>query len=258
MPKPYIIAFANQKGGVGKTTSCVNIASAAAEKGYRTLLIDEDPQGNTTSGVGVSKKNIKSSTYELLLGECTLAEAAVRTGFDNLSVVPSTLNLAGAEFDLIDMDKREARLKTALEGGLDYDLILIDCPPSLSLLTLNALTAASGVVIPMQAEYYALEGLTQLMLTIQKVKKLYNPSLTILGILITMFNGRYNLSQAVLAEVKKYYSAQLLETPIPRSVKLSEAPSYGTPINHHDKYSKAAEAYRCATDEILRRIGILV
>lgn len=258
MAKPYIIAFANQKGGVGKTTSCVNIASSAAEKGLSVLLIDEDPQGNTTSGVGVSKKNIKYSTYEVLLGECGIAEAALKTSFDNLSVVPSTLNLAGAEFDLIDMDKREARLKTALAGIADYDLILIDCPPSLSLLTLNALTAADGVVIPMQAEYYALEGLTQLMLTIQKVKKLYNPSLTILGILITMFNGRYNLSQAVLAEVKKYYSAQLLETPIPRSVKLSEAPSYGEPINYHDKYSKAAEAYRNAADEILRRIGIIV
>ncbi len=258
MSKPYIIAFANQKGGVGKTTSCVNIASAAAERGYKTLLIDEDPQGNTTSGVGVAKKNIKYSTYELLLGGCSLSDAAVKTEFDNLYVIPSTLNLAGAEFDLIDLDKREARLRAALDGCADYDLILIDCPPSLSLLTLNALCAANGVVIPMQAEYYALEGLTQLMLTIQKVKKLYNSSLTILGILITMYNGRYNLSQAVLAEVKKYYSAQLLETPIPRSVKLSEAPSYGTPINYHDKYSKAAEAYKTAAEEILRRIGMIV
>ncbi len=258
MPKPYIIAFANQKGGVGKTTSCVNIASSAAERGFKTLLIDEDPQGNTTSGVGVSKKNLKYSTYEVLLGECGIADAALRTEFENLSVVPSTLNLAGAEFDLIDLDRREARLRAAVEACGEYDLVLIDCPPSLSLLTLNALTAADGVVIPMQAEYYALEGLTQLMLTIQKVKKLYNPSLTILGILITMFNGRYNLSQAVLAEVKKYYSSQLLETPIPRSVKLSEAPSYGEPINHHDKYSKAAEAYRASTEEILRRIGLIV
>ncbi len=258
MAKPYIIAFANQKGGVGKTTSCVNIASAAAEKGLSVLLIDEDPQGNSTSGVGVSKKNIKYSTYEVLLGECGASDAAIKTAFDNLSVIPSTLNLAGAEFDLIDLDKRESRLKSSLGGLEGYDLIVIDCPPSLSLLTLNALTAADGVIIPMQAEYYALEGLTQLMLTIQKVKKLYNPSLTVLGILITMFNGRYNLSQAVLAEVKKYYSAQLLETPIPRSVKLSEAPSYGEPINYHDKYSKAAEAYRNSAEEILRRIGIIV
>lgn len=262
MSKPYVISFSNQKGGVGKTTSCVNIASCAAEMGLSVLLIDCDPQGNSTSGVGISKKSIKKSVYEVLLGECGIGDAIIRTRFENLSAVPSTLSLAGAEFELFGVEHREKQLKNAIESledysNEDYDLIVIDCPPSLSMLTINALTAADGVVIPMQSEYYALEGLTQLMMTIRKVKELYNHSLTVLGILITMYNGRFNLSQAVMAEIKKYYADKLFKTTIPRSVKLSEAPGFGTPINYHDKYSKSSEAYRNATQEMLERIGIV-
>ena len=260
MSKPYVVSFSNQKGGVGKTTSCVNIASCAAEMGLKVLLIDCDPQGNSTSGVGITKKSIKKSTYDVLLGECSLYDAVINTKFKNLSIVPSTLDLAGAEFELFDIEHRERRLADSIRGISDeksFDLIAIDCPPSLSMLTINALTAADGVVIPMQSEYYALEGLTQLMMTIRKVKELYNHSLTVLGILITMYNGRFNLSQAVMAEIKKYYSDKVLSTTIPRSVKLSEAPGFGMPINYHDKFSKAAESYRDATNELLTRIGIV-
>jgi len=256
MSKPYVITFANQKGGVGKTTSCVNVASCAAEKGLRVLLIDSDPQGNATSGVGVSKKYLGKTVYDVLLDGASPAEVVVPTKFKNLSLVPSTLNLAGAEFELFDTEKRETKLKSFVEQCTDYDLILIDCPPSLSMLTINGLTASDGVVIPMQCEYYAMEGLTQLTFTIRKVKELYNPSLSILGILITMYNGRLNLSAAVLAEIKKYYKDKLFKTPIPRSVKLSEAPGFGLPINYHEKYSKAADSYRDLTDEMLKRIGL--
>ena len=257
MPKPYIISFANQKGGVGKTTSCVNAASCAAEKGLRVLLVDCDPQGNTTSGVGISKKNISGTTYDVLLGGAEPDEVIQATEFKNLSVIPATLSLAGAEFELFSAEKREKQLKNFLAKCTDFDLIFIDCPPSLSMLTINALTASDGVVIPMQCEYYAMEGLAQLMYTIRKVKELYNPSLSVLGILVTMYNGRLNLSTAVLGEIKKYYADKLFKTTIPRSVKLSEAPGFGTPINYHEKYSKACDAYRDLTDELLSRIGIV-
>ncbi len=256
--KPTVISFANQKGGVGKTTSCVNIASCAAEAGLRVLLIDEDPQGNSTSGVGIQKRNITKTTYDALLDGAEPADCVLRTEFRNLSVVPSNINLAGAEFELFDVEHRERQLKKFIEKcGEDYDLILIDCPPSLSMLTVNALTASDGVVIPMQCEYYALEGLTQLMMTISKVKKLYNPKLCVLGILVTMYNGRLNLSASVLAEIKKYYGDKLFSTTIPRSVKLSEAPGFGQPINYHDKYSKSCQAYRDAANEMLTRLGIV-
>lgn len=258
MSKPYVISFANQKGGVGKTTSCVNVASSAAEKGLRVLLIDSDPQGNSTSGVGVSKKSIGKTVYDVLLDDASPEEVIVKTEFQNLSLVPSTLNLAGAEFELFDVEHREKKLSQFIEKCTDFDLIVIDCPPSLSMLTINALTASDGVVIPMQCEYYAMEGLTQLMFTIRKVKELYNKSLSVLGILITMYNGRLNLSAAVLAELKKYYADKLFKTTIPRSVKLSEAPGFGMPINHHEKYSKAADSYREVTSEMLSRIGIIV
>ena len=258
MTKPYVISFANQKGGVGKTTSCVNIASCAAAMGQRVLLIDEDPQGNSTSGVGITKKNIKKSVYDALIDDASPEDCIIRTEFENLSIVPSTISLAGAEFELVDLDNREAKLKQFIgKLGDAYDLVMIDCPPSLSMLTINALTASDGVIIPMQCEYYALEGLTQLMLTIRNVKKLYNPNLSILGILITMYNGRLNLSIQVLDEIKKYYADKLLSTTIPRAVKLSEAPGFGTPINYHDKYSKACRAYADATEEVLSRIGVV-
>ncbi len=253
----YTAAFANQKGGVGKTTSCVNIAAAAAGLGYRVLLVDCDPQGNTTSGLGISKKERGKTIYEGLLGQCNAQECVRETQVKNLWLIPSNIHLAGAEFDLIDMEKREGQLKRLLsELEEDYDFAMIDCPPSLSLLTINALTAAQGVVIPMQCEYFALEGLSQLMITIKKVKQLYNPSLSILGILITMYNGRLNLSVQVLDELKKYYADKLFTTPIPRSVKVTEAPSYGMPAVVYDKYNKGTQAYMDVTEEMLERTGL--
>jgi len=252
----YTVAFANQKGGVGKTTSCVNVAAAVASLGYRVLLVDCDPQGNTTSGMGISKKEVRHTTYEGLLEECAPGDCVVHTSIEGLDLVPSTIQLAGAEFELIDMEKREGQLKKFLSGlPADYDFAMIDCPPSLSMLTVNALAASDGVIIPMQCEYYALEGLTQLMMTIKKVKQLYNKDLSILGILITMYNGRLNLSVQVLDEIKKYYADKLFPDPIPRSVKLTEAPSYGIPAVMYDKYNKGTQAYIKTAEEILKRTG---
>jgi len=228
-----------------------------AAKGYRVLLIDCDPQGNTTSGMGVSKKDVRHTVYEALLGDGKAQDCVVPTATENVWLVPSTLHLAGAEFELMDMEKREARMKLFLENlEEDYDFAMIDCPPSLSLLTVGALTAAHGVVIPMQCEFYALEGLSQLMLTIRKVKQLYNPGLTVLGILITMHNGRLHLSQQVLDEIKKYYADKLFPEPVPRSVKLTEAPSYGQPAITYDKYNKGTQAYIQAAAELLKRVGL--
>ena len=250
-----IIAFANQKGGVGKTTSAVNIAASVGILGKSVLLIDLDPQGNTTSGVGINKKNLKSTSYELLIDEIDAAQAVVETEFKNLSVIPSNISLAGAEFDLYQLDNREYRLKKQLETVKDnYDYIFIDCPPSLGMITVNALAAADAVIIPMQCEYYALEGLSQLMITIRKIKQLYNPDLEICGILITMFNGRLILTMQVISELKKYYSDKLFKTPVSRNVKLSEAPSFGKPVYYHDKSSKGAVEYLEVAKELIERI----
>lgn len=250
-----IIAFANQKGGVGKTTSAVNIAASVGILGKSVLLIDLDPQGNTTSGVGINKKNLKSTSYELLIDEIDAAQAIVETEFKNLSVIPSNISLAGAEFDLYQLDNREYRLKKQLEAVKDnYDYIFIDCPPSLAMITVNALAAADAVIIPMQCEYYALEGLSQLMITIRKIKQLYNPELEICGILITMFNGRLILTMQVISELKKYYSDKLFKTPVSRNVKLSEAPSFGKPVYYHDKSSKGAVEYLEVAKELIERI----
>lgn len=251
----YIISFANQKGGVGKTTSAVNTAASLAFRGKRVLLIDMDPQGNTTSGVGISKRELKYTMYEALLGQCSVEEAIIETKFQNLSVIPANISLAASEFDLVDMQDRQWRLKNALSKVADsYDIIIIDCPPSLGILTINSLAASNGVIIPMQCEYFALEGLSQLMLTIRKIKQLYNRSLEITGILLTMYNPRLNLTVQVVGELKKYYADKLFRTPILRNVKLSEAPSFGTPIIYHDKNSKGAQCYLEVADELLTRI----
>ncbi|MBQ9427913.1 MAG: ParA family protein [Clostridia bacterium] len=250
-----IIAFANQKGGVGKTTSAVNIAASVGVLGKKVLLVDMDPQGNTTSGVGINKKGLKISSYEVLIDEASVEKAVVGTEFKNLSVIPSNIALAGAEFDLYQLENREYRLKTQLDKIKDqYDYIFIDCPPSLGMITVNALAAADAVIIPMQCEYYALEGLSQLMLTIRKIKQLYNENLEICGILITMFNGRLILTMQVVSELKKYYADKLFKTPISRNVKLSEAPSFGTPVYYHDKTSKGANEYLAVAKELVKRI----
>ena len=255
MTHTVVIAFANQKGGVGKTTSAVNVAASVAQLGKKTLLIDADPQGNASSGVGISRKNLKKSLYGVLSGDYPATDAIVETEYKNLSVLPTTIDLAGAEFDLITRDRHFAAMKDAidpLKGS--YDVIIIDCPPSLGMLTVNALSAADGIVIPMQCEYYSLDGLSQLMMTVRRVKNQFNPSLGILGILITMYDGRLNLSAQVLAELKKYYADKLFKEPIPRSVRLSEAPSYGMPITHYDKNSKGGQAYATVAQELIRRI----
>lgn len=252
---PYIIAFANQKGGVGKTTSAVNIAACTAALGKRVLLVDCDPQGNATSACGINKRDVKLSVYDVLLNQAETSRAVIKTEFENLWVLPSTISLAGAEFDLAEMDKRERSLGNALSQVSDsYDIIVIDCPPSLGLLTVNALSCANGVVIPMQCEYFALEGLTQLMYTIRKVKQLYNKSLVITGILVTMYNGRLNLSMQVMDELKKYYADKLFDTVISRNVRLTEAPSFGVPAYYYDKYSKGSQAYLDVSKELLSRI----
>ncbi len=250
-----IIAFANQKGGIGKTTSAINTAAAVAAMDYKVLLVDCDPQGNTTSGVGINKKGLTNSTYDVMIGNCDAQTAIRATEFKNLDILPTNIDLAGAEFELVTLDDRAFRLKNALdEIKGNYDYIFIDCPPSLGILTIDCLTASDGVIIPMQCEYFALEGLSQLMVTIRKIKGFYNEDLNIVGIIITMFNGRLNLSMQVLNELKKFYADKIFREPIPRSVRLSEAPSYGMPIEYYDRMSKGAEAYRAIAKELITRI----
>ena len=250
-----IISFANQKGGVGKTTSCVNIAASLGVLGHKVLIIDMDPQGNATSGVGVSKKTLKSSSKDVLTDTMTAKDAVLETPFQNLYIIPTNTALAGAEFDLYDFDESENRLKTALsEIKNEFDYILIDCPPSLGMLTINAFTASDGIIVPMQCEFYALEGLSQLMITINRIKRLYNPDLNVSGILITMHNGRLLLTMQVLAELGKHYSDKLFDTKISRNVKLTEAPGFGKPVYYHDKNSKGAKEYLEVAKELSTRI----
>jgi chromosome partitioning protein len=252
-----ITSFANQKGGVGKSTSAINVAAGIALKGKKVLLVDCDPQGNTTSGVGINKKNMRFSTYDVLISRSDAAAAIVKTEFENLYIMPSNISLAGAEFELVDTENREQRLKKALTPLKDdYDLIVIDCPPSLGLITVNALVASDSLIVPMLCEYFSLEGLAQLLMTVKEIKRRYNPTLELTGILITMYNGRLNLSQEVAAELKKYYADKLFKTVIPRSVKVSEAPGFGEPIQYYEKHGKGAEAYNAVCDEIIKRSNL--
>lgn len=249
-----IIAIVNQKGGVGKTTTAVNLAAGVGLAGKKVLLVDADPQGNSTSGFGINKKQVKTTSYEMLIGTGKLESAVIKTEFKNVDVVPSSMDLAAAEVDLIEIEHREAQLKMALAASRDnYDYIFIDCPPSLGLITINALNASDTVLVPIQCEYFALEGLSQLMASVRQVKRLYNPTLEIEGIVLTMYDGRLNLTGQVVSEIKKYFANKLYKTVIPRAVRLSEAPSYGMPIQYYDKRSKGSEAYTDLAKEFLKK-----
>ena len=247
-----IIAIVNQKGGVGKTTTSINVAAQLASPQASVLLVDLDPQGNATSGLGIPKQNASNTTYDVLCRGASLAESVHETHVAQLFVLPANANLAGAEVELVSQLQREFALKKALEQAA-YDYVIIDCPPSLGLLTINALTVATSVLIPVQAEYYALEGLSQLLDTIQAVRSSTNPNLELLGIALTMFDKRNSLSEQVESEVKNYFGDKLFKTLVPRNVRLAEAPSYGRTIYDHDKWSKGARAYKSLTKEIAER-----
>lgn len=252
----YVIALANQKGGVGKTTTAVNLGAGMATLGKKILLVDADAQGNATSGVGVSKADIKKDIYDVLVNEEPIAETIVHTSHKGLDIVPATIQLSGAEIELTPQMARETRLKAALDAVKDqYDFVLIDCPPSLGLITINAFTASNSILIPVQSEYYALEGLSQLLNTIQLVKKHFNPNLKIEGVLLTMFDARTNLGEQVNTEVRKFFKDEVYDTIIPRNVRLSEAPSYGLPIMDYDPTSKGAEKYMNLAKEVLANHG---
>lgn len=248
------VSIFNQKGGVGKTTTCVNFAAALGQKEKKTLLVDCDPQGNSTSGVGVDKSELEASTYDVLINDTPIKDAIIETKFKNLSVLPADMDLAGAELELAENENRFKVLKKALASVvMEYDYIIIDCPPSLGLLSLNSLTASDTLIVPLQCEYYALEGLSQLLGTVRTVKQHYNEHLELEGVLFTMYDSRLKLNQQVMDEVDSFFPNKAYKTRIPRSVKLAEAPSFGEPIIYYEKYSKPSFAYKKFTDEFLKK-----
>lgn len=251
-----IIAIANQKGGVGKTTTSINLSSCIAAKGKKVLVVDIDPQGNTTSGYGIEKNNLDNTIYELMLGDCSIEDCIIKDVIENISILPSNVNLAAAEIELIGVDKKEYILKNEIDWVKDrYDYIIIDCPPSLSLLTVNAMTTADSVLVPIQCEYYALEGLSQLIHTVNLVKERLNPNLEMEGVVFTMYDSRTNLSAQVVENVKSHLNQKVYRTVIPRNIRLAEAPSYGQPINIYDPKSAGAESYLALAEEVIDRKG---
>jgi chromosome partitioning protein len=256
MKQGQILAIVNQKGGVGKTTTTINLAAYLAKSGKKTLLLDADPQGNSTSGIGKVKKTLRATTYDVLINQVPFQDVIVETGRKNLWICPSNINLAGAEVELVNMVSRETKLKEALISAKEaYDFILIDCPPSLGLITVNALTAATGILVPIQSEYYALEGLTQLMETVNLVRRQLNPKLEIFGVLMTMYDKRTQLARQVADDVKSVFGEKVFKTIIPRNVRLSEAPSFGLTIMEYDKKSKGSDAYHDLALEVIKRAG---
>ena len=246
------IAVANQKGGVGKTTTAINLSACLAERGQKILVIDLDPQGNTTSGFGIAKDQQERTVYEVLIGECTAQEAVLKQVVENLDLIPSNVNLSGAEIELIGIDRKEYILRDQLESLQDsYDFVIIDCPPSLNMLTVNAMTTANSVLVPIQCEYYALEGLSQLIYTINLVKERLNPQLEMEGVVFTMYDARTNLSLQVVENVKNHLRQNIYKTIIPRNVRLAEAPSHGMPITQYDPKSAGAESYRLLAEEVM-------
>ena len=251
-----IIAIANQKGGVGKTTTSINLSSCIAAKGKKVLVVDIDPQGNTTSGYGIEKNDLDNTIYELMLGDCSIEDCIIKDVIENISILPSNVNLAAAEIELIGVDKKEYILKNEIDWVKDrYDYIIIDCPPSLSLLTVNAMTTADSVLVPIQCEYYALEGLSQLIHTVNLVKERLNPNLEMEGVVFTMYDSRTNLSAQVVENVKSHLNQKGYRTVIPRNIRLAEAPSYGQPINIYDPKSAGAESYLALAEEVIDRKG---